>query len=94
MRGRCEKQKFCLRSRAVYTAKRRLSSVSRACIFAAQMFIFSFAISIFLGGNNLGYTMPSNLQVVHAWIIIEDEHSCDEVLKAGRYVVDEGKKCQ
>ena len=22
----------------------------------------------------------------------EDEHSCDEVLKAGRYVVDEGKK--
>ena len=38
--------------------------------------------------------MPSNLQLVHAWIIIEDEHSCDEVLKAGRYVVDEGKKCQ
>ena len=37
--------------------------------------------------------MASNLQVVHAWII-EDENSCDEVLKAGRYVVDEGKKRQ
>ena len=54
MRDRCDKQEFCLRSRAVYTAKRRLSSVSRACIFAAQIFIFSFAISIFLGGNSLG----------------------------------------
>ena len=37
--------------------------------------------------------MASNLQLVHAWIIV-DEHSCDEVLKAGRYIVDKGKKCQ
>ena len=89
MRGRCDKQEFCLRSRAIYTAKRRLPSVSRDCIFAAQSLFFPSQNQYFF----VEIVWDKRWQVVHAWII-EDEHSCDEVLKAGRYIFDEGKKCQ
>ena len=64
MRGRCDKQEFCLRSRAVYTAKRRLPSVSRACIFAAQSLFFPSQYQYFW----VEIVWDKRWQVVHAWI--------------------------
>ena len=49
MRGKCDKQEFCLHLRAVYTAKQKLPSVARACIFAAQRFIFPSQYQYFWG---------------------------------------------
>ena len=94
---RCDKNKrdstnsVCFREQ--YTRK-RLSSLFRAYIFAAQRFIFSFAILIFLGGNisgiNDGIEFASGTCLNH----LKTNTSVTQVRKAGRYVVDEGEKCQ
>ena len=96
MRGRCDKQEFCLRSRAVMRYTRQ-----------SEDFLLFLGLAFLL---LKGLFFPSQYQYFWVEIVwdkrwhpickwymlgsIEDEYSCDEVLKAGRYVVNEGKKCQ
>ena len=78
MRGRCDKQEFCLRSQAVYTAKEHFLLLLGLAFLLHKGLFFPSQYQYFW--VEIVWDKRSNLQVVHASIIIEDKHSCDEVL--------------